>query len=56
MIKKFISYYKPHIPLFLLDMLCALGIALVDLAFPYGSEAVEGAPTFEGTDQDLYGY
>ena len=26
------------------------------LAFPYGSEAVEGAPTFEGTDQDLYGY
>ena len=26
------------------------------LAFPYGSEIVEGAPTFEGTDQDLYGY
>jgi len=26
------------------------------LAFPYGSEAQEGAPTYEGTDQDLYGY
>ena len=26
------------------------------LAFPYGKEIVEGAPTFEGTDQDLYGY
>ena len=26
------------------------------LAFPYGSEVTEGAPTFEGTDQDLYGY
>ena len=26
------------------------------VAFPYGKEIVEGAPTFEGTDQDLYGY
>ena len=26
------------------------------IAFPYGKETVEGAPTFEGTDQDLYGY
>ena len=33
----FLSYYKPHLRLFLLDMACALGIALVDLAFPYFS-------------------
>ncbi len=33
----FLSYYKPHIGLFLLDMCCALGISLVDLAFPYVS-------------------
>lgn len=33
----FLSYYRPHLKLFLLDMACALGIALVDLAFPYGS-------------------
>ena len=33
----FMSYYKPHIALFFLDMICALGIALVDLAFPYVS-------------------
>ncbi len=33
----FASYYKPHLGLFLLDMVCALGIALVDLAFPYVS-------------------
>ena len=26
------------------------------LAFPYGSQVTEGAPTFEGTVQDLYGY
>ena len=33
----FLSYYKPHLGLFLLDMCCALGISLVDLAFPYPS-------------------
>ncbi len=33
----FLSYYKPHMKLFLLDMACALGIALVDLAFPAAS-------------------
>ena len=26
------------------------------VAFPYGKSIVEGAPTYEGTDQDLYGY
>ena len=31
----FASYYKPHLAMFLLDMLCALCISLVDLAFPY---------------------
>ncbi|MCC8123552.1 MAG: ABC transporter ATP-binding protein/permease [Oscillospiraceae bacterium] len=33
----FISYYRPHMRLFILDMVCALCIALVDLAFPYVS-------------------
>lgn len=30
----FLSYYKPHRKLLLLDLLCALGISLIDLAFP----------------------
>ena len=30
----FLSYFWPHIGLFLLDMACALAIALIDLAFP----------------------
>ncbi len=34
----FASYYKPHLKMFLADMACALGIALVDLAFPYASK------------------
>lgn len=33
----FLSYYRPHWKLFLLDMVCALGIAGIDLAFPYVS-------------------
>ena len=31
----FLSYFRPHIGLFVLDMTCALLIALIDLAFPY---------------------
>ena len=30
----FLSYFKNHMGLFLLDLLCAVGIAAVDLAFP----------------------
>ncbi len=33
----FFSYYVPHLPLFLLDMTCALFICAIDLAFPYAS-------------------
>ena len=31
----FVSYYKPHLRLFILDMVCALMISLIDLLFPY---------------------
>ena len=31
----FLSYFKPHRKLFFLDMACALGIAIIDLAFPF---------------------
>ncbi len=34
-IQIFLSYFKPHLGLFLLDMACALVIALIDLSFPY---------------------
>lgn len=34
MIKKFISYYKPHMGLFALDMLCAVAVALCNLYYP----------------------
>lgn len=30
----FISYYRPHWRLFVLDLSCALGISLIDLSFP----------------------
>jgi len=31
----FLSYFKPHRKLFILDISCALMISLIDLAFPY---------------------
>ena len=31
----FVSYYKPHLKIFVLDLFCALMISLIDLAFPY---------------------
>ena len=46
----FLSYYRPHLKLFLLDMACALGIALVDLAFP----AVSRTALNELLPQNLY--
>ena len=33
----FLSYFKAHKNLFILDLICALGISLIDLAFPYVS-------------------
>ena len=33
----FLSYFRPHMGLFTLDMACALAISLVDLSFPYVS-------------------
>lgn len=33
----FASYYRPHLKLFFLDMVCALLICVVDLTFPYVS-------------------
>ena len=46
----FLSYYRPHLKLFLLDMACALGIAVVDLAFP----AVSRTALNELLPQNLY--
>ena len=31
----FLSYFRPHRKLVLLDMVCALAIAVIDLAFPF---------------------
>ncbi len=35
MIKKFIKYYQPHLPLFILDFSCAFMMSGLDLFFPY---------------------
>lgn len=33
-LKLFVGYYKPHLKLLILDLICAIGIAMVDLSFP----------------------
>ena len=34
MIKRFISYYKPHLTVFIADLACALALAAIDLFYP----------------------
>ncbi|HDQ13319.1 MAG TPA: ABC transporter ATP-binding protein [Sediminispirochaeta sp.] len=35
MLKRFVAYYKPHLPLFLLDMFVATAMSVVTIFFPY---------------------
>ena len=34
MLKRFLSYYKPHKTLFILDMLASLSVALIGVVYP----------------------
>lgn len=40
MIKRFIQYYKPHMPLFFLDFSCAFLVAILDLVFPMAARTI----------------
>lgn len=40
MVKKFISYYKPHMKLFILDIVCAFLVAGADLFYPMISREI----------------
>ena len=42
MIKRFIKYYKPHIPLFTLDMICALIVSICNLVYPSIASSIVG--------------
>ena len=55
MLKKFISYYRPHLKLFIIDMICALLISVVDLIFPIITNTVlrEIIPSKEFTSDVL---
>ena len=34
MLKRFAPYYKPHLKIFIIDLICALGVAVAGLVFP----------------------
>ncbi len=40
MFKKFCSYYKPHMKLFLIDMLCALIVSICNLFYPVITKSI----------------
>lgn len=51
MLKKFISYYKPHVPLFVLDMVSAIIVALCNLFYPtVAKNIINGFTTGSITD------
>ncbi len=43
MLKKFLSYYKPHLKLFILDMFCALLVAVCNMFYPYITKNIIGS-------------
>lgn len=50
MIRRFVKYYKPHLPLFSLDMLSALIVAVCNLVYPtVARDIISGFETGEGT-------
>jgi len=40
MFKKFVSYYRPHLGLFIIDMTSALFLSLIDLVFPIATNRI----------------
>lgn len=42
MLKKFISYYKPHMRLFIIDLICATTIAICNIAYPRIVQLITG--------------
>ncbi len=54
MIKRFISYYRPHLPLFILDMLSAVAVAVCNLFYPsIARNIIAGFETGNGTLDSL---
>ena len=53
MLKKFISYYKPHIPMFILDMSAAIIIAVCNLFYPSVAKNIINEYVFEDTPRSL---
>ena len=53
MFRRFLSYYRPELGLFIADTVCALVIAGIDLAFPSILRALTGGLFTEGRDAIL---
>ncbi|MBO7612413.1 MAG: ABC transporter ATP-binding protein [Treponema sp.] len=47
-LKVFFSYYKPHLNLFVADMICAFFIAVIDVSFPFVTRHLLNTPIPKG--------
>ena len=54
MFRRFLSYYRPELGLFIADTVCALVIAGIDLAFPSILRALTGGLYTEGRGAILW--
>lgn len=52
MLRKFIHYYKPYMFVFVLDLICASFISLVDLAYPQVLRSF-GSTIYNGTREEI---
>ncbi len=53
-IKRFISYYRPHLKLFICDMLCALASAALGLLFPLVTKRIMDTTIPQGNMKELF--
>ena len=53
-LKRFIRYYKPYRGLFYADMVCALTVSCIDLAFPQILQSLTGGLFTRGAEEILH--
>ena len=40
LMKRFVSYYRPHVKLFVIDMFCAFLISVLNLVYPFITQEI----------------
>src|SRR5690554_4569065 len=54
LLRVFASYYRPHYKLLILDMICAIFVAMIDLIFPMMTRRITGVILPSGAMQTFW--